>query len=289
MSNIPDILIEQLEDVHVYGNYIACRCIFHDDTRPSMFVYPDKYWCSACGKHGSTSYLVKQLDKLHFVKYPKKGYEASTYNPFSGWLKHNSLEDVIYAANKNIPVQYLLDRKISKQVQQELRLGYIDDWITFPITDEYNNIIGAVARKGEGSKAQAKYILPSGQSPNLLYITSWDRCKSQDEIFVTFGIIDSVTIYACGLASISTTTGKKVNPQAFNKIRKKLYIIPDLGEEEAGLQLSSRLGWRGNILQPRFPDEAKDINDMVWKCGISLEEMRMTLCNGLKLQKSWQV
>ena len=286
MSSVPDELVERLEDVHQYNGYISCRCMFHDDHKPSMFVYPDKFWCAACGKHGSTSWLLRKLDTLHFVKYPKQ--EVDYHNPFSKWLRDNELEDIIYIAHKNIPVQYLQDRKINRQVQQELKLGYIDNWITFPLLDEYHHVIGAVARKGEGSKAQSKYILPSGQSPNLLYVPSWERIQQQDKVFVTFGIIDAVTIYACGLAAISTTTGKRVNPQAFDKIRKQLVIVPDLGEEQAGLQLASRLGWRGSTLQFRFPDKAKDINDLMWKSNYSLQEMRECLCNGKMPQKLLQ-
>ena len=286
MSEIPDILIETLEGVHQYNGYIAALCPWHNDTRPSLMVYSDHYYCVACGKRGSTDSLVKRLDRLQFVKHFKKEYDQ--HNPFTHWLREYELEDVIEAANRNIPVQYLQDRKISRQVQQELRIGYINNWITFPITDEYHHIIGAVARKGEGSKAQAKYILPNGQSPNLLYVPSWDRIKEQDKVFVTFGIIDSITIYACGLASISTTTGKKVNPQAFDKIRKQLVIVPDLGEESAGLQLAGKLGWRGSMFQPKFPDEAKDINDLTWKSKISLKEVRVMLCSGKMPQKSLQ-
>lgn len=50
MDEIPDVLMELLENAHNYGHYIYSICPFHDDTRPSFFVYADTYKCAACGR-----------------------------------------------------------------------------------------------------------------------------------------------------------------------------------------------------------------------------------------------
>ena len=36
-------------------------CPFHDDTRPSMQVYPDGFHCFVCGAHGDAIDLVQQI------------------------------------------------------------------------------------------------------------------------------------------------------------------------------------------------------------------------------------
>lgn len=286
MSELPDILLERLEGAHRYERYIAALCPFHADTRPSFFVYPDKYWCSACGRHGTTESLVRKLEFIHPKVVYKGKFDAS--NPWSIWLKKHDLNTILAAANLNLPVKYLQDRNINRSIQSELRIGFIDNWITFPIIGYHHDIIGAIARKGEGNPSPSKYIIPYDQDANMLYIPSLEYCNEQDRIFVTFGILDAVTIYAAGLAAISTTTGKKINPAAFNNLRKKLIILPDLGEEKEALKLASKLGWRGSVFQIHFPDLAKDVNDLIWKCGYHLYDVKEMLCNGQNLPKSLQ-
>lgn len=279
MANLPDILLERLEGAHLYGHYIAALCPWHNDSKPSLFIYSDKYRCVACGKHGSTQSLVKSLEFIHPQVRFKGKFKSE--NPWSAWLGKHELSDVLRAASYNAPIQYLRERGIDNKIQKELGIGWIENWITFPIENEYHDAIGAVARKGEGNPSASKYILPRGQDPNLLYIPSMENCNQQDRIYVTFGILDAVTIHAAGLASASTTTGKRINPKAFDNFRKVIVIIPDLGEEGDALKLASHLGWRGKVLCPKFPDQAKDVNDLIWKCHYSLHDVKEMLeCNG---------
>jgi hypothetical protein len=108
----------------------------------------------------------------------------------------------------------------------------------------------------------------------MLYVPSWKRCNAKDTIYVTFGIIDAVTLYAAGFASMSTTTGKRINPSAFDNIRKSIIIVPDSGEEQEALKLAAKLGWRGKVLQLDYPDGCKDINDLLWKKNFTFEQLK---------------
>src|SRR4030042_6527029 len=270
MDEIPDELMELLDGAHRYSNYIYSKCPFHDDTRASFFVYADTYRCAACGKWGKTEDLLEKLDKTHF--YPKQ-QQSFNYNPFTRWTKNHTLFEMLKTANSNLPIKYLKDRGISKEIQQNLKLGYLDDWITFPIMNIDNKVIGAVARAGEGSNSKSKYILPAKQNPDLLYVPSWDRVMKKDKIYLTFGILDAITLYAAGFASISTTTGKRVTATAFDNIRKVINIIPDLGEMPEALKLAAKLGWRGKVIQLDYPENCKDLNDLAWKAGMSLQEI----------------
>jgi hypothetical protein len=62
---------------------------------------------------------------------------------------------------------------------------------------------------------------------------------------------------------MSTTTGKRLNPQALDNIRKRIIIIPDNGEEKEAQVIASKLGWRGHVLRLQYPVGCKDINDLV--------------------------
>ena len=61
-----DEIAEVLDYSHRYGHYVSGLCPFHDDHKPSFFVYPDSYICLSCGAHGKSSTLLeKQNDVLN--------------------------------------------------------------------------------------------------------------------------------------------------------------------------------------------------------------------------------
>lgn len=253
-----DDIADVLDGAHRYDHYLVARCPFHDDTRPSFFVYPDKYRCLSCGAFGETSRLLEKISPSHTVV-----RVGEFRNPFTTWLKDHDLGFILRQAYQYRPSHYLETRGISAAIQARLGIGKLDNWITFPIWDHQHKIVGAVARAGEGMTSRAKYVLPSAQSSSLLYVPSWKRIITEPVVFVVFGIIDAVTLFMLGYACASTTTGKQVNPNIFDHIRKRIVIIPDLGEEKEAHQLASKLGWRGNVAKLDYPERTKDINDIL--------------------------
>jgi hypothetical protein len=89
--------------------------------------------------------------------------------------------------------------------------------------------------------------------------------KYSNKLFLVYGILDTVSLYQLGYASASTTTGKRIDPSAFDTIRKTIWIIPDDGEEIDAVWLSARLGWRGKVLKMVWPEGCKDINNLLTK------------------------
>lgn len=266
-----DEFMDVLDGAHNYGHYIVARCPFHNDTRPSFFVYEDKYRCSSCGAFGNTSDLLAKIKPDHVIVTTQAAFQ----NPWTKWLKDHDLAFILNIAYKHRPSTYLISRGIYRIIQEKLGIGKLDNWITFPIWDSNHQIVGAVARAGEGNKSEAKYVIPKGQSPDLLYVPSWKRVASADKVYVTFGIIDAITLYMLGYASISTTAGKHISPQAFDSIRKTLVFLGDSGESiEAFKAFAGLLGWRGKAKIMKFPDGAKDINDMIWKCDLTNDQVR---------------
>ena len=99
-DDFPDAFLEKLEGAHYYdAGYIVSLCIFHSDSRPSLFIYPDKYRCASCGKWGKTSDLLEKLDKTHVYHHQEQSYN---HNPFSKWLRDHTLSEILRISNKNL-------------------------------------------------------------------------------------------------------------------------------------------------------------------------------------------
>lgn len=270
---ILDDVYQYLEGATRYDHYICCRCAFHDDSRPSMFVYEQTYYCKSCGATGLTRNLVDDLRKKQGVFVIKK--QVDFHSPWRKWFKiYGDLDNIVNRGYQNLiknhKTAYLTKRGITLKTIQQLRIGWLDDWIIIPFLDEYQNVIGATARVGETNNAIAKYCnVPNMQE--TLFVPSWELIKSQNKIYNVFGILDAVTLYQLNIASISTTTGKHVNPTLYDKFRKQIITVPDKGEEVDGTMLSSKLGWRGKTLKVDWPENTKDINDIF--CRYSKEEL----------------
>jgi len=263
MSILDDL--QELLEAKSYGKYLAARCIFHNDSHASLMVYEDYYRCLACDKHGSTQSLLKQLNSgnIRLLSYSSdddnNGYVP---NPFTRWLRHKTLNQALKSAWETLnqfPAmgRYITEeRQIDEQTRKACGIGYCDDFYTFPIMSYDGKIVGAFARARNG---KSRYFIPKQQNPNLLYYPKRDR--GSKSIYLTFGGIDAITLTILGYRSISTTTGKRIKPEALDHIRSKIIIIPDYNEEQEAYELASKLGWRGSVVCPPYPDKAKDCND----------------------------
>jgi len=261
--NVLDEIMEYMDGSHRYENYVSAICPFHDDSRPSLLVYNDRYFCASCGAYGNTSYLLSKLSK---IPVRQKQEAQKYYNPFSSWkLQYGRLGLILKTANAIIrqkPSKYLQNRCIDHQNQISLSMGFLDNWYTIPIRDINNKIIGAVARKGENSLSNSKYIIPFKQNPDLVYVPSWKNINTSNYFVLTFGIFDAISLYLCGIPSASTTTGKRIDPQALNTFKKRIYIWPDIKEESDAHKLAANLGWRGSVVSCQWPMGTKDVSDL---------------------------
>lgn len=272
MNDILEEVIERLDYAKRYDNAVWGLCPFHSDSRPSLMVHEDYYNCQACGAHGTTKSLLEKLSGHIAALAPDR-----FHNPFTGWLKKESLGNILRGAwetLKSRPSTYLRDRGISDEWQIKLGIGMRDDWITFPIRNCDNKIIGAVARAGESNTASSKYIVPSGQDPNMIYVPDWKQFNASDIIYATFGIIDAVSLVICGAGAFSTTNGKRLNDvSALDKVRKRIIFLPDKDEESNAKEIAARLGWRGAVAKINYPDNCKDISDVLQKHPEKIKEI----------------
>lgn len=264
-NQILDQIIEYLPYAKQYERSIWARCIFHDDNSPSLVIYPDRYYCKSCEEQGWTIQLLRELSNNEYVYRPN--VQPDFHNPFTPWLSKDPLEIVLesarYLLKRNSSLRsYLKKRCIPTNIQDKLGIGYRDGWYLFPIKDKRKRLLGAFGRIGEGTKSAAKYVIPSGQDPNLLYIPSWKLLERSERVFLTFGSMDTISLTLMGYASISTSTGKRINTETLDNIRKPIWFWPDKGEEKETYAQASKLGWRGNVIKCDWPNEYKDVNDL---------------------------
>jgi hypothetical protein len=277
MNDILDALSEKLEGKN-YGHYLAVLCIFHSDSRPSLMIYEDYYNCLSCGAHGTTKSLYKQVCSNTMLLLQPKKQDYS--NPWTRWTRNDTLGHVLKTSWQTMCSQpslgnYLTNRKIDPATQRRLGIGYRDDWFTIPIRDEHRKIVGAVARaNGETNTSKSRYVVPHEQNTELLYAPDWKKVLDQPIIYLVFGILDAISLDILGHAALSTTGGKHLNPEALNSLRKRIVIIPDFGEEPEAQYLAKELGWRGNVMKVDYPDNLKDVNDLLVHDRLDLLEIK---------------
>jgi len=255
---------EAVYDSKLYSNYVLMRCVFHDDNHPSLLVYPDKYRCLSCSAWGKTEDLLFQLQSHSAIVRPQKS--KNLRNPFNKWLREKSLFQVLktaYHVLRDFPQQgsYLKKRKLTTELITNLKMGYLEGFYTIPILDTAHKPVGALLRAGE-SIPDARYFIPSGQDPNLLYSPDWGMVMDAKQVYLTYGVFDSIAIYQCGRPAMSTTSGKRLHPSALKDFRKKITIVPDKHEEVDAAILANNLGWRGNVLCLDYPDGIKDPSEL---------------------------
>ena len=263
-------LYEQLQEKlqgQQYSNYFTACCPFHNESHPSFFVYEDGFHCKSCNKHGSLEYLSKFLG-LHGVKSAKK--QNVVLPQWRRWEEQwGSLEEIARHANnslKRFPQWgfYFRERKIEQFVKQCL-LGYIDQWVTFPVFSPEGKIENIVVRH---TKNKARYAIKKiDEAKPLLYCPNWSRAVSSDTVYVPFGIIDTFAFESIGLASVTGITGKSLSAELLKSLGKNIILVPDEWEEKEAHILANKLGFRGKVKRIAYPEGTKDNDDIRRKFG----------------------
>lgn len=261
--SILDDVYENVVNAKRYDDYIMMCCLWHEDRHPSLMVHEDFYKCLSCGAFGMTERLLLQLGSRFVI--PKED-NVEVKNPFWKWLRGDDLSSFLknsYQVLKTYPQQgkYLEDRGLTKDTIQKAKIGYSDGFYLIPILNTHQHPVGALARAGSSIEG-ARYFVPPGQT-DLLYSPDWQMVKDAKEVYLTFGTLDALSIFQLGKAAISTTSGKRVKPEWFSEIRKRIKVFPDFGEEKEAKKLVSELGWRGEVVKYQYPFGMKDPNDLL--------------------------
>jgi DNA primase len=279
MMSLYEDIQDRMDGVSVYSNYFACNCVFHDDTKPSMFVYEDldreegkgKFYCSGCGKSGTHAYLWKFLTGAE-AKVSIPGRQVQKFLPaWKRWEERfGSIENLVQYAHENVlrhPYQdwYIKKRQLTP-VYKPCKLGYMDEWLFFPIFDPQGKIVDVIVRD---TKGRSKYIIhPNDEETPLLYVPNWKRVMESKTIFIVYGLIDALALEMCQLPVITGSTGKSLSEKRLIQLNKKWVIIPDKNEDDAARKLAKSLGNFTRIVRLPYEDDTKDCDDIRMKHGL---------------------
>lgn len=255
-------LKDKLEGVQSYGHYFACRCVFHDDTRPSLMVYKDGFFrCSACGVSGNFDKLWRKLQGWDISK-PVK--EATSFHTPLLPTTLPELEVVVGEAHEALMKfdtfqWYLKNRGVEGRIEV-CQLGWWNSWVTIPVFDEHHALQGVVLRASSAIQHATgqRFAQPLGQK-GMMYVPDWHLFNHGKAVAVVFGMFDALALSDLRLPVCTSTSGKgSFKAEWLDNVRKPIYIIPDLGEEDAAMKLAGQLGWRGNVVRLPYPVDCKD-------------------------------
>lgn len=261
----------QLPNGHWIGHYYLGYCPIHDNhNTPAFFLYPDGYRCLGCGAWGSLNRLKSVLSGIPIRYSEGRELEINEKPLWSTWLKeYGSYEGIAqhaYQTGKEYPVllRYLVERKVECIIEQSY-VGYIDGWLTFPVFNKQGKMVDIVVRATPSVETKSKYVVRPRKNSNegfILYANDWVRIMNSKELYVPFGILDMNVLSFLGYPSATGMTGHSYKPSWFDGIRKRIYIIPDRGEEKSAHELQQLLGWRARVLELDYPDNTKDPTDI---------------------------
>lgn len=190
-------VVDYLEDYHPYQGYGMARCVEHDDHNPSMRVGEWGYKCMSCGAKGSLEKLYEEVSGRVVIQEKRKWNPSALI--WDKWKdRFGSIPQIAKVAHKNLLENpdlgnYLQVRKIDSQIKN-LKLGYLDGYYLFGIRDEYNELQGIVARSSPTIQTKNNRYTVSPKCIIKLFIPNWRRVLKASDLYVCYGVIDSVTL-----------------------------------------------------------------------------------------------
>lgn len=249
------------------------HCPFHDDSTPSMALYPDgHYHCYGCGAHGKLedlppSYWRHSLAPVKPIKIQVTSSALSLSSVSSAeevrllWAQAKSRVDKVMG--------YIQERHLMRAFAFT-DFGYHDGRLIIPFRDANGGVRRLVGR-ATNRNAFPKYVL-SGPKEFMPFIPDWSILRASYEVYFFFGIITAIAGRICGLPSMASPYGRTLSANLFLKVVEEFplhffYIVPDKGEEADAVRLynaavATGYGWRVSHLSINWPENTKDIDEV---------------------------
>ena len=279
MSLYEDI-IERLENVSVYDGYIysSCPSPEHADNSPSFCVWEDedkpegsgRFRCSGCDFKGSHAYLWKFLTGNNAKISVSTKHKQKFLPNWKRWEERfGTIEELVQHAHENVTrfpnYDWYLKRRDLMPVYKQCKLGYMDEWLFFPIFDPQGKIVDVIVRD---TKGRSKYIIHSNDEETpLLFVPNWRRVMESKLVYIVYGLIDALALEMCQLPVITGSTGKSLSEKRLIQLNKKWVIIPDKNEDDSARKLAKSLGNFTRIIRLPYEDDTKDCDDIRMKYG----------------------
>ena len=261
-----DNLFDKLEGAVWHGRYFLAKCPFHDDTKPSLLVFPDGAICLGCHRKATLAQVYYRIQN-------HRRWETSKDSGIPrldlvNWKNMPPLDELAEEAHSflvNYPEQqdYLQQRGVAELID-DCTLGWWLGWYTVPLYDEHHVPIGIVLRASPAVEAKtgARFLIPPSQPP-LLYVPDWGLVKRAQKARIVYGVFDALTLRKLRLPVMTVVPGgtHRTHAEHYDAFRIPLEVVPDQGEEETARLLVAGLGWRGKLRRLDYPPGAKDPND----------------------------
>lgn len=248
------------------GNYIVSLCPFHDDSSPSLLIFPDGFFhclAATCSVSGSYRQLWNKVKGQAVRIYPEKRLQ---YNAPEAIRDFESREELAYQAHLHLVKfnrgWYLEERGLADAIEIH-ELGYWRGWYTFPVWDKEYKFYNVIFRTSPQLQFALNGMRYWADFKPTMYVPDWRLLEKGDYIIVVFGIMDALTLNKFRYPVVTPTHGHVFDPAWLSQFRKPIYVIPDLGEERKALKLVSNLGWRGKMARLDYPEGSKDANDFL--------------------------
>jgi hypothetical protein len=266
-----------LEGARRYERYVSAICPYHEDNKPSLLVYEDRYRCVACGATGRTEHLLERV-ALRPINRLTKPAEYEPHIPTGMEPDHFVNAAHSYLRKHEEYQDYLIKRGIGEAISK-YQLGYWDGWYVVPSYRQDGSLKDILFRAGSWvqGKTGQRFFQVKGQKPGI-YTPTWKMGGTT--LFITFGLFDAISLALMGYAVSTPSVGKSnIKPDWFGWWPYKICILPDKGEEREANLLAAGLDWRGQVARLDYPEGAKDPNDYLQKDAQGLKEVLYGLSN----------
>lgn len=262
--------LSKLRGAEDKGNYITAICPFHNDSAPSLLVYKDGWFhclSASCSRSGTWNTLWNKVSGQPIqVRVETRVHYETPNSLFS--IEFASKEEMAYQAHIDLfnmtSFQWYMDMRGLADAIEVHEIGYYQGWYTFPVRDREGKFQNVVYRAAPHVQEGTGLRYWSDARPPIPYVPDWRLLDKGKYILVVYGILDALTLNKFRYPVVTSTAGaNSVKAAWFDDYNKPIYIIPDKGEEQAALRLSSSLSWRGHVVYLDYPEGMKDANDFL--------------------------
>ena len=248
-------------------------CPFHEEGTPSLALYSDHYHCFGCGAHGP-------LDDLPDGLAGSGGSVDWTLGSVGRSPTRGDLYERVHEAHRRLcslkPTMGLyLQRRGMLGAIERFGLGYESGFLVVPIKGRGGEVQGLIRRAYPETerKTGKRYMIPAGQRA-MMYVPDWGLWDTSEVSYITFGILDAMSLAVAGLAVASPTNGKlSFDPRWVDDVRHRIMVVPDKGEEKDAHDLAAKLDWRGHVSLLNYEAGEKDPADILVRRGsVGLKE-----------------
>jgi len=251
------------------AGYILMKCVWHDDEKSSLLVYPDGWWhcLGECQTSGPNEWLYAELLSSGSVRRPAADTPRG-YSPRVPSEPDQQLEFVHTAhqtLKRNSSFRWYADQRGIGGRVETCELGWHEGWLVIPAYSDKRDLVGIILRSGPQAQKMTglRFTQPTGQRA-LMYCPDWSLMSRADMIYVVFGMIDALTLSELRLPVVTTTGGaKSFKAKWLEEWRKPIMVVPDAGEEPQAHHLLKNLGWRGRLKKLKYPKNYSDPNDYI--------------------------